>query len=206
MRRSARAMLGNMNASEAAGSSQLSHARWFPRLCTRLAHERAWPGALSIWLAGTCWAVLCVMLASAGHMPSRTLVPIARAHYYAAQAFFVTPLLLFLWLLCTTVASRAARALGGRGSWTTTANCMGLSLAGPLLLLFLLPDLISYQLLGFSALGLLVRVTGPLSFLGSVVLATLMLRISHGLPSGRAALAATAGVLAQGLVAAILLR
>ena len=207
MLRYACAMLGGMSAPETESLSTASHAAWLERWCVRLAqHERAWPGALSIWLTGTCWAVLCVMLASGGHMPSRTLVPIVREHYYAAQAFFVTPLLAFLWLLCATVTAVTARALGGRGNWTTTANCVGVALAVPLLLLFLLPDLIAYQLLGFPALRLLVLVTAPLSFLGSLALSTFMLRISHGLPSGRAGIAATAGVLAQSLVGAVLLR
>ncbi len=171
---------------------------------TRSGH--AWGGAGAMLSAGSCWAVLCALLARDGHMPSRTLVPIARETYYAAQASFVIPLLILLWLLCSLLTTAAARALGGRGRFVATANGLGFALGLPLLVLFLLPDLVVYATHGFAALRFLLRVTAPLSFLTTLWLATVAVRASQQLGRGRAFLAAAAGVLAQAALGGILLR
>jgi hypothetical protein len=171
------------------------------------ASARARRSAIAIVLvAGAIWACLCLILYRAGHAPSRTLVPIARADYYLYQACFVVPLLLAQWCLASAVARRIARALGGSGEARQLTDQIAPALALPLILLFLAPDLLTYAWLGFSALAKLVRITAPLSFLGSVWLGTRAVRRTQGLRGGRALLAAFLAVLAQSLVGGVLLR
>jgi hypothetical protein len=146
------------------------------------------------------------VLAAGGHEPAVTLVPIPRADYYAAQALFVVPVLLALWTLCAAVAYRLARALGGTGSFGGTANAIGIALALPLAVLFLVPDFVAYGLAGFDALGLVVRVTAPLSFAATLWLATIAVGVACSVTGWRAFVAAAAGGIAQALVGGILLR
>lgn len=167
---------------------------------------RAWHGAALVACAGAIWAWLCLTLAHDGHAPSRSLIPLAREGYYRAQAVFVAPLLLVLWAVCVLVSGALARALGGRGSWDATAGALGGALALPLIGLFLVPDWIAYVQSGFSALGPLVRITAPLSFMTSVALASRALRQVHALSAWRPWLAALAGVLVQAALGGLFLR
>ncbi|MBC7173737.1 MAG: hypothetical protein H5U40_14955, partial [Polyangiaceae bacterium] len=80
------------------------------------------------------------------------------------------------------------------------------SLSLPIVALFLLPDLVAYTLSGFDALGMLVRFTAPLSFAATLALATLAMRVSHGLASGRAFVSAAAGVVSQAVIGGVFLR
>lgn len=156
--------------------------------------------------AGAIWACFCVLLHRTGHAPSRTLVPIARADYYLYQACFVVPLLLAQWRLASAVAHRVARALGGRGEAAPLTVQLAPALALPLIVVFLVPDLVTYAWLGFAALAKLVRITAPLSFVCSVWLGTRAVQRVHRLGGGRALVAALVGVLAQALVGGVLLR
>jgi hypothetical protein len=157
-------------------------------------------------IAAALWAALCVTLAADGHAPSVAVIPIAREHYYLAQAAFVLPLLLALWLVCARAALAVATALGGAGRWTTTASPMGFALAIPLVFFFLLPDFVVYAASGFGALGALLRVTAPLSFAATLLLATQAISVSHGLSSRRAVVAASAGVVLQAALGGVFLR
>lgn len=168
--------------------------------------DRTVRGAASVAVAGAAWAVLCLVLAADGHAPSVTLVPIPREHYYLAQAAFVLPLLLAQWGLCVAATQTVAKALGGRGEVVPTANGLGLALAAPLLLLFLLPDAVAYAVGGFAWLGPLVRVTSPLAFVATIGVATVVVRVGHGLARGRAFVAALAGVVVQAALGGVLLR
>lgn len=159
-----------------------------------------------VLVAGAIWAALCLLLYRAGHAPSRALVPIARADYYLYQACFVVPLLLAQWRLASAVAQRVARALGGHGAASLLSDRLAPALALPLILLFLVPDLLAYAWLGFGALAKLVRITAPLSFAGSVWLGSRAVRRVHALGGGRAFAAALLGVLAQALLGGVLLR
>lgn len=163
-------------------------------------------GAAAVLAAGATWALLCALLAAAGHAPSFTVLPIPRETYYRVQAIAVVPILLGLWALCAAVASRVAHALGGSGDALRAAGPLGLALGGPLLGAFLLPDLVVYLTAGFAALAPLVRVTAPLSFALTLLAATFAVATSHGLPRGRAFVAAAAGVIAQAALGAVILR
>lgn len=163
-------------------------------------------GAIAVGAAGLVWAALSAMLAADGRAPTVTLLPIPRERYYAAQALFVVPVLLGQWWLASQVSWRSARRLGGAGTWPQTLGPMGGALAVPLVVCFLLPDLVVYLSAGFQALGAVVRFTAPLSLLGAVALATGVVRRVHGLAWARALGAALAGVLAQAAAGGLFLR
>lgn len=163
-------------------------------------------GALAVVTAGLVWAALCAVLAADGRAPTVALLPIPHDRYYAAQALFVVPVLLGQWWLASQVSWRIARRLGGTGSWAGTLGPMGWALALPLLVFFLLPDLVVYLAAGFEGLGRIVRFTAPTSLFGAVVLATRVMRRVHGLGWGRAWAAGFAGVLAQAVLGGVFLR
>jgi uncharacterized protein (TIGR00730 family) len=160
----------------------------------------------SVGIAGAFWAVLCVLLALGGHAPSFTALPVAREHYYWFQALIVAPTLMALWFVASQVAHRVARALGGRGAFRSTAAGMSRALSVPLVFLFLVPDLLAYGLAGFAALGPVLRVTAPLSFCVTLLLGVRALRASESLSTPRAFAAAGLGILAQALLAGVILR
>ena len=163
-------------------------------------------GRALLVIAGLVWALFCVALAGGGHAPSRVFVPIPRHVYFAAQAAFVVPLLALQWKLCSWVVERTSRALGGRAEGTELADDLAQALAWPLLVCFLLPDVIAYELRGFAALGMLVRFTAPLTLLATLAAATHAVRRQHALSLPRAFLAGAAGVFAQLLAGSPLLR
>jgi hypothetical protein len=156
----------------------------------------------SVLIAASVWAVLCLMLAAAGHGPSVTLLPIARGDYYRVQALFVVPLVALQWIVSAVIAHRVGRT----ESLRATASGLGPALAGPLLFLFVLPDLIAYQLAGFAALGTVVRVTGPLMLAAAVGLSTMALRAAGAPSGGRAFWAANVGVIVPAAFSGTFLR
>ncbi len=167
----------------------------------RLRVGAAWVGA-----AGACWALLCLRLWLAGQAPSRVLLPIPREDYYLWQSMFVVPLLLVSFAIAARVAHWAAAKLGGHGAYPNTANVFGFALAIPLLLVLLLPDFLVYETSGFAALGKLIRVTAPLSFLLTLYLASAGAQAAHGLSRGKSWIVAWAFVVIQALTGGALLR
>ena len=116
-------------------------------------------------------------------------------------ALLVLPLLA-LWAICVVVCAWVARARVTAAS----AGPIGVALAGPLLVCFLLPDAVVYATSGFAALGRVVRVTGPLTFVVTVALVAVAVRATHGVSTARAWASAAAGVIVQALAGAPLLR
>jgi hypothetical protein len=182
------------------------HQREMEQSETRRLALRRWSGLSAVVVAGTCWALLCGMLALHGHAPSRAGLWLEPRHQYAAQAGFVIPLLTLQWLLCCGVTARLLRTFGAQVDWIATANRLAFALALPLIGLLLVPDLVVYAALGFGALGKLLRVTGPLCLLASIATATLALRALVPLSTARVCAASTLGVLAQALLGGLWLR
>jgi hypothetical protein len=161
-----------------------------------------------LWLvvAGLSWALLCLLLAAGGHAPSRVFLPIPRERYYLWQAGFVTPHLLCLGWIASRVSHAAARGLGGVGTQKDSAQALALALSVPIVLGLVVPDLVVYLVFGFSALARLIPWTAPLSALATIALAAWALGRAHRLATGRALVAALAGVLVQALLGAPALR
>jgi hypothetical protein len=162
-------------------------------------------GAWALVFVGLTWSALLLALDRGGHAPSFVLGPLPKERYYAAQALFVTPLLVLLAAVLAVVAHGAARALGGCGRLAQGAGRLGLALAAPLLL-YVLVDAAVYAAAGFGALGPVARVGLPFAFLWTLALSALALRRVYGLRLGRALLAAFAGLLAAGALGGPFLR
>ena len=158
------------------------------------------PGLTAVAGAGLAWAGFCALLWSRGHAPSFTGNPIPAADYYGFQALFITPLLLLGWLLLSGAAHGTARLLGGRGSWSSTSAVTGLSYGLPILLAFVVPDLVAYVFGGFEALAPVLRLSAPACALWMLALTSLALQAAHGLTGPRSLVAAVAGILAQGVL------
>lgn len=157
-------------------------------------------------LAGLVWSLFCTILACAGHAPSFTMLPIPRDQHYAVQALLVVPLLFGQWRLCLFVVERLTRERAAHAQHDTLGARISTAIGLPLLALFLLPDVITYALAGFSALGKLVRLSAPISFVVTVALVARAVRRERGITPPRALVVALVAVLAQALLGAPFLR
>lgn len=114
-------------------------------------------GGVAVVVQGVLHAGLSAWLAADGQQPSRP-VPLFE-DTYAAQAFYVLPLLLVGWVLSAHLASRVVRR-----PFAAVAGRIGVALAVPPVVCWLIPDLVVYGLFGFAALGPLLRIAAPLTF------------------------------------------
>lgn len=164
-------------------------------------------GLAWVALQGALGAALLGWLAHEGEAPSGPLLlPIPRESYYAWEAVFVLPVRLAMAGTFALAAHQSAKRLGGTGSLGETFDRGAFALALPFLLLWWLPDVVLYATGGFDALSRAVRLLAPLSSLVTAALSVRALRAAHDLSLGRATLAALAGLIAQALVGAPLLR
>jgi hypothetical protein len=164
-------------------------------------------GRLAMLLVGGVWALFSAALAFGGEAPSVTLVPIPKAHYYAAQALFAVPLFWLLWGVLTQVAHRLATAFGGSVDGRSGAAAMlGHAYAAPMIALFLVPDILVYGVFGHAGLARFMKFYAPLGPLVALALGSAGLARAYGLGRGRAFVTALCAFLAQALVGAPLLR
>ena len=140
----------------------------------------------------------CFLLDAGGHRPSFGAL-IER--HYLLQAVLIPPAVLVTWLVNATVAN----AIGG-GDRRATLDALAPAIALPMLVLFVLPDLIVYLTLGFEALGKAARVIGPLALIGRLGAGTYVLRRTHAIGSGRAVIATLGGLIAEAAIMAPWLR
>lgn len=155
--------------------------------------------AAAVVAVGLLWAGLSAALAVGGHRPSGPS-PFGAAHY-AVQAGLLVPLLVAGWLTYARVAH-----LGRPGPWRVTAKGLAAPYAGPVLFLFVLPDLAAYLAVGFEGLAATLRVTGPLLFFGAWLTGGRALSTLLEVGPGAAAARALAGLLAQAILLAPVLR
>lgn len=162
-------------------------------------------GLASVVFAGAAWALLSVHLYLDGHAPAWVLPPLRAETYYRAQAWFVAPLLVLLWLVLSWVAYRLS---GGRrtGPFRLLAGWLGVAYALALLVCFLGPEWLVYGGLGIDGLRAVVRYTGPLLALGAWALTTVVLRLVRGVSLLRAVGVAWGALLAQALLGALWIR
>lgn len=158
-------------------------------------------------LLGVSWALLAAWLAAGGHAPSMTRgLPVDAERYYATAALYLAPLWIALTALTAGAAHGAARLLGGRGDLRATLGAVGAAYALPLWVAVVIPDAIVYGLAGFDAMGVAMRVQGPIAVVWVTTLTTLALRATQGLGTGRALVAALCAAVAQAAPAALLVR
>lgn len=163
-------------------------------------------GASAIALLGVFWSALLALLFAGGHAPSFVLLPIPPDLYYLAQALVMLPVLTALWWLSSEIAHRLARAAGGSGEEAGTRAALGFAYAAPMLVFHVLPELAAYLAGGFEAMALVGRFSLGLASLAVWALSAAALRVAHGVGLGVAALASFAGLLAQALVGALVVR
>lgn len=89
---------------------------------------------------GAVWALFCLGLDAAGHAPTRAPLP----RWYRVQAVLLVPTLLLWGLAYAAIAGRLARA--------DLRGPLGVALGVPLLLGFVVPDVVVYAVGGFDAL------------------------------------------------------
>lgn len=162
-------------------------------------------GVLSVLVAGASWALFSARLHLDGHAPARVLPPFTPETYYRAQAWFVTPLLIALWLALTWVAHRLT---GGaqRGPFAILAGWLGIAYGAALLVCFLGPEWLVYLDLGIEGVRLVMRYTAPLLAVGAWTMTTLVLRSVRVVPLRRALGVSFVALLAQALLGAPWLR
>ncbi len=178
-------------------------------LCGRsLTRPQPVHGVSAALLLGLAYATLYGWLAADGHQPSMTRgLPMAAESYYRAAALFALPLVLAL----TALVVLTVHILGNRSAKTiaptrVAVHVFGLTYAAPLLVAYLIPDLVAYGIFGFDALGTLIRYSGMVAVIWVAVLTFGNIRAVYGVRPVRAALTTLAAALLQGIPAALLLR
>jgi hypothetical protein len=163
--------------------------------------ERAllWPLA-----AGAGHALLSLVLALGGERPSGP-TPFGGSHF-AAQALFASMLVPALWWILGTVAHGVSRLLGATRERSVTLVALAPAFAAPWLLTLVAPELLVYLVSGMGGLRSALRFLAPLTAVLELALCARALRRAHALSPARAGLAALAGLIAQALVGASVLR
>lgn len=107
-------------------------------LCPASATPRQ--GRWALLACGAAWALFCLALDATGHEPTRAPLP----RWYRVQAVLLLPLMhLWGWVLAAIAGRLARRDLRGP---------LGVALGLPLLLGFVVPDVLVFALGGFDAL------------------------------------------------------
>lgn len=154
--------------------------------------------------ASLLYAAFCTLLYMDAQQPSFTGIPIPAEHYYFAQTLFIIPLLLLGWRVFTAITARIAPVPSDRR--LALNELLGRAYGAPLILLYLLPDLIVYHLYGFDALAPAMRIYAPLCLIAILILSTRALRRLTDIPLPRALLAASAGFFANALLVGTFVR
>lgn len=140
---------------------------------------RVGPAVCVVVAAGLVYGMFVLWMYLAGHQPSFTGNPIPAEQYYLWQAAFLAPWLLVVWVAFASTAHGLARALGSTAGWRATAAPLGFVLAVPLVLGYLLPEMVAFGLFGHDALVAAMRITGPVTLLWWGALGSLALRSVH---------------------------
>lgn len=157
-------------------------------------------------ILGIIHAGFSLQLYLAGHSPRMGIPGLTRENHYLLQAIFIIPLYFFLFWMGGRIAHVIACRLSGSGSRHASLAVFGVAYAIPMTVLFLVPDVAVFLMLGFGAIGKAMRWYAPIAALACVWLAAMGLSRLHGIGAGRATIAALAGFVAQALVGGFFLR
>lgn len=161
---------------------------------------------LLVTATGLVWSALSFALARANHSPTAPFLLLNREGYYAAQTWFLTPVVWLMWLVLGSVAHAIARHFRREALRSDTLVAVAPALAVPILVLWVLPDWLAYLTLGFDSLAKIVRLCGGLTALGSLVWTTLALANLHRLRLVPALTAAIPALFVQASIGAIFIR
>lgn len=156
---------------------------------------------------GLTWSVFAAALAIGGHHPTMTRgLPVEADVYYATAALYLTPLWIALASITARVAFVVGRRLGGTAEWLTAFGAFGPAYTLPLLVLFVVPDIIAYAAIGHGALGRVTPIFGSIALILVTARMIHAIRLVHGLSWGRATTAALAAAVVQAPIVAWLVR
>ncbi|MEQ9502199.1 MAG: YIP1 family protein [Deltaproteobacteria bacterium] len=144
------------------------------------------------------YAGFCLWIHAGGHTPSAPSPLVSPSKQYLVQAVLLVPASLLIWGLVGATVHAVARALGGHGDRAATLAEVGRAWAAPTLVVFVLPDVVTYAVGGFEAIAKTTRLTAPLTLVLVCVLMHFAVRRTHGLSGLRAALAVVAGIVVLG--------
>ncbi len=154
---------------------------------------------------GVVYAVFSFLLYRAEVVPRAIFLPIDPKSYYLAQTFFVGPLLAILaFVFSYVVYVVAAPSITVRQAdmfrWFAPVY------AWPLLILFVIPDLVVFLVLGHGSLAKAMRLYAPLAPIVIAVVASRQARIHLEAGRLRSAAAAILALFVQGALGALVLR
>lgn len=144
------------------------------------------------------YAAFCLWIHADGHTPSAPSPFVAPSQQYLVQAVLLVPASLLIWTVVGATVHAVARALGGEGDRTATLAEVGRAWAAPTLVVFVLPDVVTYAVAGFDALGRTMRLTAPLTLVLVGVSMHFAVRRTHGLSGLRTTLAVLTGIVVLG--------
>lgn len=152
------------------------------------------------------YSAFVLILYLGGHQPSFTGNPIPPESYYLWQAIF-----LWLWLpmafaVNVLVAQGMLHLFGDPRPLKTTASTLPITLAMPLLVAYLTPEIIAYAVAGHDALIAVMRIAAPITLLWWMALTALCLRVVHGCTRPAALVTTLASTMATIVFVAILVR
>ena len=138
--------------------------------------------------------------------PARAVwLPIEPSAYYLAQAVFVWPLFALLTVVFTATV-RATANPSALGTFRESYDALAQAYAWPLLLCFVIPDVVAFLIVGQAGLAKAMRYYAWIAPLAIVALSARYARTRFGVSTGRAALASVAALFAQGALGATVLR
>ncbi len=143
------------------------------------------------------YSLFCLRLWTQGHAPSFHRLPWTAHHHYLIQALYLP----FLVLACGSILQWVA----GRGL-AVSPRGLPAALALGILVGLVVPDWIVYESRGFSALGPLMRFTGPALLFCSWALCAYLFKQSTGSNALQAMTRTGLGLLAQAPLAALFIR
>jgi Yip1 domain len=163
-------------------------------------------GRAAMLVLGIAHAGFSLLLYLAGHAPRMGIPGFPREPHYLWQAIFIIPLYIALFWIGGLVAHAVARRFSGSGNRDASLAVFGVAYALPMIVLFVIPDLIVFLTLGFTAIGKAMRWYAPLAASTCVWLGALGLSRAHNIGKGRAAIAALTGFVIQAIVGGVFLR
>lgn len=139
------------------------------------------------------YAAFSYVLYRGGHAPTRASPMFSVEDQYLGQAVLLVPMTFLAWALFGGTAHAVARGLGGNGELRETVARLGIAWALPMLVAFVLPDVLVYALLGFDGLAPAMAYYAPVALLAVAIASVFAVRRAHEISTARAAIAAIVG-------------
>lgn len=170
------------------------------------------PGLRAVALAAFGLSALDLLLYVGGHEPSMArgevdpINGLAVSSYYLYQAAFAPLVLGVAWLIYGLLCLLLLRLIGVRPRAEGLFSALGLSLGVPMLLAYVLPDILIYVAYGFSALGAALPYYAPLCLIWWLSLGTLAVKRVGGVGWIAAGLIHLMAFLGQSILLGLFLR